>query len=113
MGSIYLPEIEDKISNKFFSYVEIVVEKDNVYYTSITPEYDGFFVLQDLKPGNYHLKINYLGSETITFEKEFHSVDVLPGETGDFYEGINFNVTAVEAKNIDTVFDRLPSKINN
>jgi LysM repeat protein len=111
MGSIYLPKIEDKIGNKFFSYVEIVVEKDNVYYTSITPEYDGFFVMQDLKPGNYNLKINYLGSETITFEKEFHSVVVLPGETGDFYEGINFNVTAVEAKNIDTLFDRLPSKI--
>ena len=111
MGSIYLPEIEGKISNKFFSYVEIVVEKDNVYYTSITPEYDGFFVLQDLKPGNYHLKINYLGSETITLEKEFHSVVVLPGETGDFYEGINFNVTAVEAKKIDTVFDKPPSKI--
>jgi LysM repeat protein len=111
MGSIYLPKIEGKISNKFFSYVEIVVEKDNVYYTSITPEYDGFFVLQDLKPGNYDLKINYLGSETITFEKEFHSVVVLPGETGDFYEGINFNVTAVEAKKIDTVFDRPSSKI--
>ncbi|MFT5298554.1 MAG: hypothetical protein ACI9YH_004602 [Colwellia sp.] len=112
MGSIYLPEIEDKISNKFFSYVEIVVEKDNIYYTSITPEYDGFFVLQDLKPGKYDLKINYLGSETITLEKEFLSVVVLSGETGDFYEGIDFKVMAVKAKKIDTVFDRLPSKTN-
>jgi len=96
MGSIYLPETEDKISNKFFSYVEIVVEKNNVYYTSIAPEYDGFYVLQDLKPGKYKLKMNYLGSETITLEEEILSVVVLSGETGDFYEGLDFTVSKIK-----------------
>ncbi len=96
MGSILLPETEDKITKKFFSYVEIVVEKNNEYYTSITPEYDGFYVLQDLKPGKYKLKINYLGSETITLEEEILSVVVLSGETGDFYEGLDFTVSEIK-----------------
>ena len=112
MGSIHLPKIEDKISNKFFSYVEIVVEKDNIYHTNITPEYDGFFVLQDVKPGKYDLRINYLGSETITLKKELLSVVVFSGETGGFYEGIDFNVTAIKAKKNDTIFERLSSKTN-
>jgi hypothetical protein len=96
MGSILLPEAEDKITKKFFSYVEIVVEKNNDYYTSITPEYDGFYVLQDLKPGKYKLKINYLGSETIALEEEILSVVVLSGETGDFYEGLDFTVSEIK-----------------
>jgi hypothetical protein len=96
MGSILLPEAEDKITKKFFSYVEIVVEKNNDYYTSITPEYDGFYVLQDLKPGKYKLKINYLGSETIALEEEILSVVVLSGETGDFYEGLDFTVSDIK-----------------
>nr|WP_297350182.1 hypothetical protein [uncultured Glaciecola sp.] len=105
MGSIYLPEIEAKISNKFFSYVEITVSKDNDYYTSITPEYDGFFVLQDLKPGKYDLKINYLGSEVVTLEKDILTVIVLAGDTGDFYEGIDFNVSGIKTKKVDIVFE--------
>ncbi|WP_232771749.1 hypothetical protein [Glaciecola sp. 33A] len=96
MGSILLPEAEDKITKKFFSYVEIVVEKNNDYYTSITPEYDGFYVLQDLEPGKYKLKINYLGSETIALEEEILSVVVLSGETGDFYEGLDFTVSEIK-----------------
>jgi hypothetical protein len=105
MGSIYLPEIEAKISNKFFSYVEITVSKDNDYYTSITPEYDGFFVLQDLKPGKYDLKINYLGSEVVTLEKDILTVIVLAGDTGNFYEGIDFNVSEIKTKKVDMVFE--------
>nr|WP_297347008.1 hypothetical protein [uncultured Glaciecola sp.] len=98
MGSIYLPEIDIRISKKFFSYAEIVVEKDGSYYASITPEYDGFFVLQDIKPGKYDLKINYLGSETIVLTKDTLTVNVLSGSTGEFYEGIDFNVITIKAK---------------
>jgi hypothetical protein len=98
MGSIYLPEIDIRISKKFFSYAEIVVEKDGSYYASITPEYDGFFVLQDIKPGKYDLKINYLGSETIVLAKDTLTVNVLSGSTGEFYEGIDFNVITIKAK---------------
>jgi VCBS repeat-containing protein len=104
MGSITLPETEIKIIRKFFSYVEIVVEKDGHYYTSIKPEYDGFFVVQDLTPGKYTLKVNYLGSEKITLEKETFPVAVLSGDTGDFYEGINFVVSEIKTKEITTIF---------
>jgi hypothetical protein len=110
MGSIYLPDIEAKIINKFFSYVEITVSKDNNYYTSITPEYDGFFVLQDLKPGKYDLKINYLGSATITLEQDKLSVIVLAGDTGNFYEGIDFKVSGVKTKKVDTIFESSQNK---
>lgn len=105
MGSISLPETDTKLTDKFFSYVEIVVEKFGAYYTSIKPEYDGFFVVQDLTPGKYTLKINYLGSENITLEKDSFPMTVLSGDTGDFYEGIDFIVTGIKAKKIDTIFD--------
>lgn len=98
-GTICLPETKNKISSKFCSYIEIVVEKNNNSYTSIIPEYDGLFILQDINPGKYDLKINYLSSETITLEKEPLSVVVLSGKTGDFYEELDFNVTAIKAKN--------------
>jgi LysM repeat protein len=112
MGAISLPETDRKTSKKFFSYAEIMVEKDGIYHDSIKPEYDGFYVLQDLKPGKYNLKINYLGSETITLEKERLSVVVLSGDTGGFYEGINFNVTAIKAKKSPSIFENVQSKIN-
>lgn len=96
MGSIYLPDIETKKINKFFSYVEIIIEKDGKYYDSIIPEYDGFFVIQDLKPGKYSLKINYLGSEKISLEKDVLEVVVRGGQTGDFYDEIDFKVLEIK-----------------
>ncbi|MFT6926653.1 MAG: hypothetical protein ACJAZP_002272 [Psychromonas sp.] len=104
MGSISLPAVEKKIKKKFFSYAEIIVEKDGAYYRSIKPEYDGFYVVQDLQPGKYTLTINYLGSEQITLEKDHLKVKVSSGETGDFYEGIDFIVTNIEAKKVDRIF---------
>jgi hypothetical protein len=98
MGSITLPSVERKIKKKFFSYTEIIVEKDGVYYHSIKPEYDGFYVVQDLQPGSYSLKINYLGNETVTLEKNVLEVVVSSGETGNFYEGMHFKVTDIKAK---------------
>jgi VCBS repeat-containing protein len=105
MGSISLPETDTELTDKFFSYVEIVVEKWGAYYTSIKPEYDGFFVVQDLTPGKYTLKVNYLGSEKITLEKDSFPITVLSGDTGDFYEGIDFVVSDIKVKKIDTIFD--------
>ena len=104
MGVISLPETDRKTSKKFFSYAEIVVEKDGIYHSSIKPEYDGFYVLQDLKPGKYKLKISYLGSENIKFERDALSVVVLSGDTGGFYEGVDFNVTEIKAKKADITF---------
>jgi len=104
MGSIYLPDIENKKINKFFSYVEIIIEKDGKYYDSIIPEYDGFFVIQDLKPGRYSLRLNYLGSEKISLEKDILEVVVRGGETGDFYDGIDFKVSEIQNKKLKTVF---------
>jgi len=96
MGSIYLPDIDNKKINKFFNYTEIIIEKNGKYYDSIRPEYDGFFVIQDLKPGKYSLKINYLGSEKISFEKDVLEVIVRGGETGDFYDEIDFKVIEIK-----------------
>ncbi|MFT5721314.1 MAG: hypothetical protein ACI9W6_001627 [Motiliproteus sp.] len=104
MGSISLPVIEDKQKNKFFSYVEIIVEKEGVYYRSIKPEYDGFFVVQDLQPGVYTLTLNYLGSEKVTLEKEALDVSVSAGDTGNFYDGIDFNVTDIQTIEVKTIF---------
>lgn len=105
MGSINLPAVDRKIKKKFFTYVEIIVEKAGVYYRSIKPEYDGFYVIQDLQPGEYSLKINYLGSEQVTLEKDVLEVVVSSGETGDFYDGINFKVTDIQTKKIKSTFD--------
>jgi hypothetical protein len=96
MGSIYLPDIDNKKINKFFSYTEIIIEKNGKYYDSIIPEYDGFFVVQDLKPGKYSLKINYLGSEKISLEKDVLEVVVKGGQTGDFYDEIDFKVLEIK-----------------
>lgn len=96
MGSICLPDIDVKKRKKFFSYVEIIIEKDGSYFDSIKPEYDGFFVVQDLKPGRYSLKINYLGSEKISLERDVLEVVVRGGETGDFYDGIDFKVSEIK-----------------
>ena len=104
MGSINLSALEAKQKRKFISYVEIIVEKDGIYLRSIKPEYDGFYVVQDLQPGNYLLTINYLGSEEITLDKGALKINVRSGETGDFYEGIDFNVVDIQAKKINTIF---------
>ncbi len=111
MGSISLPEeIEAKVRNKFFSYAEIIVKKDGSYYASIKPEYDGFFVVQDLQPGEYSLTVNYLGREQIKLEKELLEVRVQSGETGDFYEGVDFSVSEIKAAKADTIFESWTNK---
>jgi hypothetical protein len=51
-----------------------------------------------LQPGSYSLKINYLGNETVTLEKNVLEVFVSSGETGNFYEGMHFKVTDIKAK---------------
>ncbi|PKH03630.1 hypothetical protein CXF72_05320 [Psychromonas sp. MB-3u-54] len=105
MGSISLPAVDNKLRKKFFSYAEIIVEKSGLYYRSIKPEYDGFFVVQDLKPGKYTLQISYLGSETVTLEKDVLEVIVKSGETGGFYDGIDFKVIDIQPKKIEPVFE--------
>lgn len=104
MGSIILPNIDRKKINRFFSYVEIKVEKDGIYYDSIFPEYDGLFVIQDLKPGKYSLKINYLGNKKIILEKDTLEVVIKSGEIGDFYDGVDFKVSEIKDKKLKTVF---------
>lgn len=95
-GSIYLPDKENRKLKNIFSYMEIIIEKDGKYYDCITPEYDGFFVAQDLKPGEYLLRINYLGREKILLEKDEREVIVRGGETGDFYDGIDFKILEIK-----------------
>ena len=91
-GNIWLGEkINDKKFIRIISMTNISLEKDGKIYKEIDPEYDGLFFFEDVIPGEYVIKFNYLGDERIKFNKLEIPVTVKleSDEEGGYFEGLD------------------------
>ncbi|WP_163469996.1 hypothetical protein [Fusobacterium sp. IOR10] len=91
-GNMWMGEkINDKKFIRIISMTNISLEKDGKIYKEIDPEYDGLFFFEDVIPGKYIIKFNYLGDEKIKFSKIEIPVTVKleSDEEGGYFEGLD------------------------
>lgn len=79
---------------RIVSMTTIVLEKNGEFYKEIDPEFDGLYFFDDVLPGEYDLKFNYLGSDPIVFtgEKTKVSVKLENDDEGEYFEGFDVTV---------------------
>lgn len=87
-------EIESySISSKLFVTLKdksgrVVKEK------RIEPE--GFYVMEEILPGDYVVHLEYRGNENVELDKEEIPVTIQSGDYGDYYSGNDFSIIRVE-----------------
>lgn len=96
---------EDISSDEFIRIVSmttIELEKNGEFYKEIDPEFDGLYFFDDVLPGVYTIKFNYLGNEAIKFSSDNTKVNVkLENEDeGEYFEG--FDVVVNKAQGVVT-----------
>lgn len=72
--------------------VKIYVKDGDEIIASNTAEYDGFFIVEDILPGEYTVEAKYLGGEEYEIKTHFYQLKVENEESGNFYEGFNFEL---------------------
>ncbi|MDP0506445.1 MAG: hypothetical protein Q7K47_05120 [Fusobacterium sp. JB019] len=100
-GNLWMGEkINDRKFMRIISMTNISLLKDGKTYKEIDPEYDGLFFFEDVVPGEYIIKFNYLGDERIKFTQEEIPVIVKleSDEEGGYFEGLD---TIIEVDDSD------------
>lgn len=85
---------------RILSMTTAELDKDGELYKEIDPEFDGLYFFDDVLPGKYILKFNYLGNEPVEFSNQDLSVDVeLENEDeGEYFEGFDTVMNISEDK---------------
>ncbi|MFK4784971.1 hypothetical protein [Fusobacterium sp. MFO224] len=117
-GNIWMGEkINDRKFMRIISMTNISLLKDGKIYKEIDPEYDGLFFFEDVVPGKYVIKFNYLGDQRIKFtESEIPvTVKLESDEEGGYFEGLDTIVeideSPIEEENqSETIEDKQETK---
>lgn len=74
---------------RILSMTNVVLERDGELYKEIDPEFDGMFFFENVLPGKYKMKFNYLGSDSIEFTEESLDIDIklIQEDEGEYFEG--------------------------
>ncbi|WP_300329987.1 hypothetical protein [Fusobacterium sp.] len=92
MGNIWQTEdFSEKEFIRSISMTTILLEKDGKVVKTIDPEFDGMFFFEDVTPGEYIIKFEYIGEENIGFSQNMIPVNVTleNPEEGGYFEGID------------------------
>lgn len=90
MGNIWnTEEFTEKEFIRYISMTTILLEKDGKIVKTIDPEFDGMFFFEDVTPGEYVIKFEYIGEENIGFSQNAIPVKVVleNPEEGGYFEG--------------------------
>ncbi|NME36200.1 hypothetical protein HF862_06385 [Fusobacterium sp. FSA-380-WT-3A] len=89
-GNIILTEdFTEKQFIQNLSLINILLEKDNEVVAETDPEFDGMYFFEDVLPGKYTIKFNYLGYENIDFSSNSIEIEVKNSDEGDYFEGLD------------------------
>lgn len=86
---------------RILSMTSIALEKNGELYKEIDPEFDGMFFFEDVLPGKYKMKFNYLGSDNINFVQDSLDVDIklIHEDEGEYFEGYDVVVNKASIEN--------------
>lgn len=100
-GNIYngLKIPDNKFSRKL-ALVNIQLIKDDLVVAEVKPEFDGMYFFEDVFPGEYKIRFNYLGQEKIKFTTEEINIKVNTSEeeNGGYFEGYDTELINNEVK---------------
>lgn len=98
MGEVTFKDDEVSYADKAKSLqqVKIYIKDGDKIISSGTAEYDGFFIVEDIIPGEYTVEAKYLGQKDYKIKEKTYTLKVESGEAGDSYEGFYFELIKVK-----------------
>ncbi|WP_349764050.1 hypothetical protein [Fusobacterium sp. SYSU M8D902] len=102
MGNIlYTDEFTEKEFVRTLSLVTIVLEKNGEIVKIIDPEFDGMYFFEDVTPGEYTIKFDYIGDRNIGFSREAIPIKITlkNPEEGEYFEG--YDTKLIKLENMD------------
>lgn len=98
-GNIILTdEFTEKQFIQNLSLITIFLEKDGEIVAETDPEFDGMYFFEDVLPGRYIIRFNYLGYENVEFSKTSIEIDINNSEDGEYYEGLDTDMIRGEGE---------------
>lgn len=89
-GNIVLtPDFSEKQFIQNLSLITIYLEKDGEIVTETDPEFDGMYFFEDVLPGKYTIRFNYLGYENVDFSNKTIDIEIKNSEEGDYFDGLD------------------------
>lgn len=89
-GNIILTdEFTEKQFIQNLSLITIFLEKNGEIVMETDPEFDGMYFFEDVLPGMYTIKFNYLGYENVEFSKKSIEVNITNSEEGEYFDGLD------------------------
>lgn len=71
------------------SLITILLEQDGEVITETEPEFDGMYFFEDILPGKYTIKFNYLGYENVDFSNKSIDVEIKNSDDGEYFDGLD------------------------
>ena len=117
MGNIWnTEEFTEREFIRHISLTTILLEKDGKLVKEVDPEFDGMFFIEDVTPGNYTLRFEYLGDANIGFSNKTIPINVAlqNPEEGEYFEGNDTVLMLVdEEDSSDETSDEVEDMISN
>lgn len=99
-GNIQINEaLSDEEFLKLLSKTEIILLKNNKIIKKVFPEFDGYYYLEDVLPGEYQLKVDYKGNLPVKLLNSEKNIKIDSDLEGKDYEENNFKF---DVKNLIT-----------
>ncbi len=94
MGEVAFEDKDTSFTDKAknLQQVKIYIKDGEEIVSSSTAEYDGFFIVEDIVPGEYTVEAKYLGQKDYEIKQQTYKLKVESAETGEFYEGFYFEL---------------------
>lgn len=71
------------------SLITILLEQDGEVITETEPEFDGMYFFEDILPGKYTIKFNYLGYENVDFSNKSIDIEIKNSDDGEYFDGLD------------------------
>lgn len=71
------------------SLITILLEQDGEVITETEPEFDGMYFFEDILPGKYTIKFNYLGYENVDFSTKSIDIEIKNSDDGEYFDGLD------------------------
>ncbi|WP_300390711.1 hypothetical protein [Fusobacterium sp.] len=101
MGNIvYTDEFTEKEFIRSISMVTVILEKNGEIVKVIDPEFDGMYFFEDVTPGEYVIRFEYIGDRNLGFSRESIPIKILlkNPEEGEYFEG--YDTKLIKLKNV-------------
>lgn len=89
-GNIILSQdFNEKQFIQNLSLITILLEQDGEVVTETDPEFDGMYFFEDILPGKYTIRFNYLGYENVSFSVKSIDIEVTNSDDGEYFDGLD------------------------